>query len=114
MNQISKLIDRIFTPVKHLPAGIYHMQAADGPSGPYRMHLRLEEDGEGILIVNASTVLHLNRTAAEYAYYMVKGIDEVEVWNQMATRYNIAHAQVKEDYAQFKERLNSLIQTPDL
>lgn len=114
MNQISKLIDRIFTPVKHLPAGIYHMQAADGPTGPYRLHLRLEDDGEGILIVNASTVLHLNKTAAEFAYYLVQGASEMDVLQQIVKRYNISPEVAKQDYAQFKERLNSLIMTPEL
>ena len=46
---------------------------ADQP--PYRIHLRLQRDGSGVLIVNAATVLHLNPTAAEYAYHFIKGSD---------------------------------------
>ncbi len=114
MNRIMKLYDRIFPAAKNLPAGIYHFQALDGPNGPYRLHLRMEDDGEGILIVNASTVLHLNKTAAEFAYFMIRGNTDPEVVQQIVKRYNITPELAKEDYAQFKERLNSLIMTPDL
>src|SRR5512143_2027010 len=114
MKQIVKFYDQLFPHVRHLPAGIYHFQSPAGPSGPYRMHLRLEEDGEGILIVNASTVLHLNKTAAEFAYYMVRGDSDIEVLQQIAKRYDINPDLARADYTQFKDRINSLIQTPDL
>ncbi|MCK7482054.1 MAG: hypothetical protein M0C28_36560 [Candidatus Moduliflexus flocculans] len=41
------------------------------------MHLRLQQDGSGILIINASTILQLNPTAAEYAFHFIKGTDAV-------------------------------------
>ena len=45
-------------------------------------------DGSGILIVNAATVLHLNQTAAEYAYYLVRqNLDAETVAEKMAQRY---------------------------
>src|SRR5512135_185181 len=114
MKRISRLYDQILPHVRHLPSGIYHYQSPTGPNGPYRMHLRLEEDGEGILIVNASTVLHLNHTAAEFAYYLVNSIPEDEALQHVMRRYDIGLDQAKADYSQFKERINSLIQTPDL
>ena len=67
---MASLIDFIrerFTRVQPLAPALHHYQS--GPDEyPYRLHLRLEADGSGILIVNASTILHLNQTAAEYAY----------------------------------------------
>jgi hypothetical protein len=114
MKRIARLYEQFLPRVKHLPAGIYHYQSPAGPSGPYRLHLRLEEDGEGILIVNASTVLHLNHTAAEFAFYMVQSVPDNEVLQQVMKRYDIGLDQAKADYTQFKERINSLIQTPDL
>jgi hypothetical protein len=114
MNQLRKLWDRIFPSVQPLPAGMYHYQApADAPF-PYRLHLRLDPNGEGILIVNASTVVHLNHTAAEYAYHLVQNTDEEEAVQQIARRYNVRKEIVRRDYHDLIDRLKTLIDTPDL
>jgi organic radical activating enzyme len=113
-NRISNLYERVFPTAKLLPAGIYQYQSPGGPNGPYRLHLRLEPNGEGVLIVNASTVLHLNHTAAEMAYYFVHSYSDADVAVQMLKRYNVPAVVAKADYEQFKDKLNSLILTPDL
>jgi hypothetical protein len=71
MKIINRLADR-FAKIQPLPVGTYHMQSLQDEK-PYRLHLRLRENGSGILIVNASTVLHLNPTATEYAYHFIRG-----------------------------------------
>ena len=86
-----------------------------GPDEPaYRLHLRLLKDGSGILIVNAATVLHLNATAAEFAYHMMKGASPEEVARQVASRYRISRAEAHKDYEVFRERLQTMIHMPDL
>ena len=55
MNIFSRLVER-FTPVKPLPAGVHHFQSPAEDEKPFRLHLRLNKDGSGILILNASTV----------------------------------------------------------
>ena len=65
--KIESFFDHWFAPVKPVPAGIYQYQAPQNAPLPYKLHLRIDADGSGILIINASTVLHLNRTAAECA-----------------------------------------------
>ena len=67
MSSVLDSIRSFFSPAQPLPAGLYHYQAPPEAELPYRLHLRLEPDGRGVLVVNASTVLHLNPTAAEYA-----------------------------------------------
>jgi organic radical activating enzyme len=114
MNLFQQLWERVFPPVQPLPAGIYHYQApADAPFH-YRLHLRVEPEGNGILIVNASTVVHLNRTATEYAYHLVQNTNEDLAVQEIAQRYNVRKEIVKRDYADLIQRLNSLIDTPDL
>jgi len=114
MTSIREIIRKRFASVKSLPAGIYHYQAPAQADFPYRLHLRLEADGNGILIVNAATVLHLNQTAAEYAYHMTNETDEEMVIRQVAARYRIDKNQIREDYADFKERIFTLVNLPDL
>lgn len=100
---------------KPLPPGIYHYQSPPEVEKPYRLHLRLEDDGSGILIVNASTFLHLNQTAAEYAYHLVHGTSEEAVVNRMVSRYNrVNKFQVRKDFIELRDGILTLINTPDL
>ncbi len=72
------------------------------------------KDGAGILIVNAATVLHLNATAAEYAFHMMKGTLPAEAAKAVAGRYNISTAQAEKDFVDFRDRVQTMIHTPDL
>ena len=112
MKIINRLADR-FSKVQPLPAGTYHLRA-EQDERPYRMHLRLGEDGSGILILNASTVLQLNATAAEYAYHFIKSTGPDETAKQIADRYHISRGIALEDYNVFVDRIQTLVSTEDL
>ncbi len=114
MTSIREAIRRRFAPSKPLEPGIYHYQSPSYAESPYRMHLRIETSGDGILILNASTVLHLNQSATEYAYHMIKGTHEVDVARSMKQRYDISPSHIVDDYKEFKERVFALIDIPDL
>jgi len=108
------LFQRIFRPIRPIPAGIYHYQAPPDDPRNYRLHLRIEEDGSGVLVVNAATVLHLNQTAAEYAYYFVQNLSAEKVASLISRRYAIDPARAAADYRDFTQRILTLIETPDL
>jgi len=112
MKIINRLADR-FSKVQPLPAGTHHLQAMQDDK-PYRLHLRLQQDGSGVLILNASTVLQLNPTAAEYAFHFIKGTEPDEAAKQIAARYRISKGLAREDYDDFVDRIDTLITTPDL
>lgn len=114
MSDIIQSIRNLFKPVKTIPPGIYHFQAPPNDPRNYRLHLRVEEDGRGVLIVNAATVLHLNHTAAEYAYYLIQNLTVGQVVQEMAGRYNVDAMEVRKHYQDFTERIMTLINTPDL
>ena len=105
---------RLFTPIKPIPSGIYHYISPPDDSRNYRMHLRLEPEGNGVLIINASTILHLNQTAAEYAYYLVKNEPVEQAAHKMVERYHVDLEQAINDYQEFVDRIQTLINTPDL
>jgi organic radical activating enzyme len=114
---MSGLFDSIrhyFAPAQRLPPGLYHYQAPPEAANPYRLHLRLEAEGNGILVVNASTVLHLNHTAAEYAYYLVKGLSADDAARAMAQRYRVTEPEARKDFVGFTDRIQTLISTQDL
>ncbi len=114
MSNIIEAVRHLLTPVKPLPSGIFHYQAPPDAPVPYRLHLRLEPDGTGLLIVNASTVLHLNQTAAEFAYHLVKQTPEDQMSRAMSDRYRVGRQQALEDYRLLNDRILTLIHTPDL
>jgi len=113
MASILNFIRERFSKVTPLPAQTHTLQS--GPDEPaYRLHLRLLKDGSGILIVNAATVLHLNATAAEFAFHMMKGTSPQETAREISKRYRIKQADAQKDYEDFRERVQTMIHTPDL
>src|SRR5689334_3554652 len=112
MKFINRLADR-FAKVQPLPVGIYHKQDMQD-NEPYRVHLRLQPDGSGILILNAATILHLNPSAAEYAYHFIHGTEPDEVVRQVAARYRVSKDIASQDYQDFLDKIETLISTPDL
>ncbi len=114
MTSIREAIRKYFTPHKPMPAGTYHYQAPPDAALPHRLHLRMEPDGSGLLIVNASTVLHLNATAAEYAFHLVHQTSEEDVTKLIAARYKVSKEQASLDYHTFVDRIKTLIEMPDL
>jgi len=113
MKIINRLADQ-FSNVKPLPEGTHHVQAMLEDEKPYRLHLRLRKDGSGTLVVNASTILHLNPTASEYAYHFIKGTPPEEAAKEISKRYRISKGIALEDYQDFVDRIRTLIDTPDL
>jgi hypothetical protein len=112
MKIINRLADR-FAKIEPLAAGVYHKQDIQD-NKPYRVHLRLRPDGSGIFILNASTVLQLNATAAEYAYHFIRGTEPDEAVRQIASRYRVSRDIAKADYQDFMNKIETLISTPDL
>lgn len=114
MTSIREIIRQRFSPVQPLPPGIYHYQAPPEDKRNFRLHLRIEKNGTGILIVNAATVLHLNQTATEYAFLLIQGKSEDEAAEYIASRYRTSFKQARLDYAAFLERIDTLVTIPDL
>lgn len=114
MNVIAQLRNRFFPPHQLIPAGLYQYAAAVGGGFPCRLQLRVEADGRGLLIVNGSTVLHLNQTATEYVYHFTAGTPIEEIAKTVSKRYGIPQAQAADDYSTLIERLKTLIETSDL
>ena len=113
MKIISRLADR-YSKLQPLPPGVYHTQSVLEDQTPFRIHLRLRSDGSGILILNASTILHLNATAAEYAYHFIKGSEMETAAKEIADRYRVSKGLAREDYEDFTDKIKTLLTTPDL
>ena len=112
-----KILDRLtglFAPVKPLPEGVYHLQSVAQDKKPYRLHLRLHKGGAGILILNASTVLQLNPTAAEFAFHYIQGSKPEYAAKAISSRYRIKKSLALRDYNEFVEKVTTLIHGQDV
>lgn len=100
--------------VERLTPGFYtYHTAADSPD-QFRLHLRVEPDGEGILVVNAATVLHLNQSATEFAYYLIQGKDNVQIVDAMTERYEVTREVLMRDVQLFIDQILYLGRQNDL
>lgn len=114
MSDLLQSIRSFFKPHEPIQPGIYHYLSPQDDERNYRLHLRIDADGRGVLIVNASTVLHLNETASEYAYYFVQNKSPQQVAKLMSERYRVDPDTARRDYLNLTERVLTLIEMPDL
>jgi hypothetical protein len=114
MNKLIDSISSLFKPTKLLPAGVYHFQSPPDGELQYRLHLRVAEDGTGTLIINASTILHLNQTATEFAYHLIQKSSIEDTARFIASRYQISREDARLDAYEFRKKINTLIETRDL
>ncbi|HSR47732.1 MAG TPA: radical SAM protein [Anaerolineales bacterium] len=99
------------TPV--VPPGMYQRIVADPPAIPYRLHLRVDPGGRGLLIVNASTVLHLNETATAIAWHVVQGTAEDEAAAWTARRFRVSRARARRDGRLIRDQIEALAEGED-
>ena len=98
---------------KRIRKGLYHYRATGKWEG-LRLHLRVEEDGSGVLVINASRVLFLNRSAAEYVYLFMKGATEEEVVKEVRGRYKVDGETALNDYRDVLFIVNTFAKTSDV
>lgn len=92
-------------------SGLYHYRL-EGADEKSRVHLRLDPDGHGTLIVNASRILHLNPTAARMAYLLLEGRSQNEIIRLFRKEYRVSSRQVLADLQTFDRQLQELLR-PD-
>src|SRR5512147_2866453 len=92
-------------------SGLYHYLRED-PAEKSRVHLRIDPDGTGTLIVNANRVMHLNPTAAFMAWLILEQKKKEERVRALTSRYSVSKKQAESDLASFNFQLEELIR-PD-
>ncbi len=91
--------------------GLYHFDYQENNERS-RIHLRIDPDGSGLLIVNASRVMHLNPTATHMAYLVLKKSPAEVALNSLKRSYAASADQLSTDYTQVTNQISELIK-PD-
>jgi len=89
----------------YLPPGLYHYQRQRAGERS-RIHLRIDPDQHGLLLVNASRVLHLNPTAAYMAYMALEDLPSESAVNRLTQAYRVSESRAHNDYTQFVDELS--------
>jgi radical SAM protein with 4Fe4S-binding SPASM domain len=103
----------MFKKAKPLSPGIYHSRIDEGNSH-YRLHLRVEKDGKGILIINAAKILHLNQTATEHAKLILEGVQTEEAVKKIRKRYRVPYKKALADHVKLRDMIAVLARTDDV
>jgi radical SAM protein with 4Fe4S-binding SPASM domain len=101
------------TPPPDPAPGLTHYRG-EGDREGIRLHLRIEESGNGVLIVNAAKILHLNATAAEMAKLVLDRVPDDDAVALLNSRYKAPRQQLRQDYLDVKEKIELLATRSDI
>jgi len=109
MNLLDRIHTRQTNTVIPPPAhGLYHFLWDHG-SQKSRLHLRIDPDDSGLLIVNANKVFHLNPSATHMAYYALNKVPAGKAVSELARHFNVPKNTLQKDYLMYEESLADLI-----
>lgn len=104
-----EMIDKVNPAGENISSpGLHHFRSKDGC---HRFHLRVEEDGSGILTVDASKILHLNRVACDSALMILSEIPERKIIKVIRSRYSVGRKQAARDLADFKTVFSGILES---
>jgi radical SAM protein with 4Fe4S-binding SPASM domain len=92
-------------------SGLYHYTRED-EFEKSRIHLRLDADGNGTLIVNANRVMHLNPSAALMAWLILEDKQEHEIIAAITKQYHVNANHARTDLSEFRIQISELLR-PD-
>ena len=110
---IWKTIGTLLPPEKVLSPQLVHYRGTGEHEGE-RMHLRIEPGGTGILVINASKVIHLNTTAAELAKHVLEGNNEREAVRALRKRYRVDKGTALRDFVDVRTKIRTLVESDDV
>jgi radical SAM protein with 4Fe4S-binding SPASM domain len=75
------------------------------------LQLRVELDGQGVLVIKADRVLFLNETATAYAYFFMQGMSSDAILAKIRRMYRVDAKTAKQDYEKLVYAISTLAQT---
>jgi len=91
-----------------LTPGIYKFDIKDEHQKS-RLHLRVDEDLSGLLVVNSSRIVYLNQTAMAMAYLYLNHTDQGEAVNTLLDTFKIEKKVLETDYSKTISTIQSLV-----
>jgi len=93
---------------------LHHLRIEEGDYRGLRLHLRIEKDGSGVLVINASRVVFLNKTATEIVHDFIRGKNEDQTLKSLLKRYKVDAETARKDITETLFAVNSFAKSPDV
>lgn len=88
--------------------GVHHYLWEQG-QGQSRLHLRIDLDGSGVLLINANRVFHLNPSAALMAFYTLEKVPTTKAVRSLSKNFDMAKSALTKDIHSFEQEFVSLL-----
>ena len=100
------------------PPGLYHY-VRESTGERSRVHLRIDPDQgnegvQGILLVNANRIMHLNSTAALMAFLILEEYPHKQAVQRIKQQYKVSSTQAENDYAKYMADLDGLLRPHEI
>jgi len=96
-----------------IPHGRYTYRGRGNFTG-LALQLRVEPDGQGLLVINANTVLYLNKTATAHAFFFMQGMTTDEAVKKIRRMYRVNEKRARDDYEKLIYTVTTLAQTEEV
>lgn len=101
-------LQRIFSPNGSLPhPGLYHYRI-DFDGGYSRVHLRVNPDLTGCLVIDAAQMIHLNPAATVIAYHYLNGASETSIIKMVNQAFSVDQREIADDVNQTISHIKEL------
>ena len=101
ISNLKSLIIRQRMADNHQPSVRLHHYMREENGYKARLHLRIDPDGHGTLMVNANRIVHFNPTATLMAKLALEETAEPEAIQAITKAYRVSKGQAQADYAAF-------------
>jgi len=111
MTLLSSRVRNLFRkpPVFEIPGiGVYHF-VKNNNGNSSRLHLRIDADGSGILLVNANQIFHLNPSAALFTYFHLKDVPIEDSVSAIKNQFDVRDVDITRDMANTQQLIDQLI-----
>jgi len=96
-----------------IPQGRYTYRGRGDFTG-LALQLRVEPDGQGLLVINANTVLYLNETAAAHAFFFMQGMTTDEAVKKIKRMYRVNKKTARDYHERLIYTVSTLAQTEEV
>ncbi|MCK4497935.1 radical SAM protein [Candidatus Bathyarchaeota archaeon] len=93
-----------------IPVGRYTYRGV-GELAKMALQLRVEPNDQGLLVINANTVLYLNETATVHAYFLMQGMSLDEAVENVRKMYRVKEATARSEHEKLIFTISTLAQT---
>jgi radical SAM protein with 4Fe4S-binding SPASM domain len=93
-----------------IPTGRYTYRGV-GELAKMALQLRVEANHQGLMVINANTVLYLNETATVHAYFLMQGMPLDEAVENVQKMYRVKKAAAQSEHEKLIFTISTLAQT---